>query len=315
MAMSPEAIADRRRMTRRLVVWRTVAALAAALAIVAWAGLAGLGDLAGASGDRVAVLEVSGVIGSDRDRADALERVKDDDAIKALVLRIDSPGGTFVGSDDLHRRIRAVAAEKPVVAVINDVAASGGYMAAIAADRIFARRGSITASVGVIFQTPRVSRLLDSVGVDMDVWRSGELKALPSPLEPPPAAAAAQAQAMVDRLFGMFLDMVRERRGLDDAAAAKVADGRVVTGAEALDLGLIDALGDEAAARDWLAEARNVAADLPVEDVTPPPPLERKGMLGQALAYVLGDPAPGAELALSGLLALWSPLAPAGDLR
>jgi len=314
MALSAEAIADRRRLTRRLVIWRSVAAAAAAIAVVAWAGVAGLGGEIGASGDRVAALRVAGVISSDADRADALEAIAENDDIKALILRIDSPGGTFVGSDDLHRQILAVAAKKPVVAVINDIAASGGYMTAIAADRIYARRGSITASIGVIFQSPRVSRLMDSVGVDMDIWRSGDLKALPSPLEESTPAADAHAQEMVDRLFVMFLEMVETRRTLSPAAIDRVRDGRVVTGAEALEIGLIDALGDETDARAWLDENREIDADLPVVDITPKP-LERRDMLGKALSYVFGAPASPREFALSGLLALWRPLAPPPELR
>ena len=191
MALSSEALADRRRMRRRLIWWRSLAAIAIALAVFAWAGVAGLGGLAN-KGDYVAWLAIDGVIVSDDARRDALQAVAEDEAAKALVLRIDSPGGTFVGSDDLFKSIREVAAEKPVVAVIGDVAASGGYMAAIAADRIYARQGSITASVGVIFQSPRVTGLMDNVGVAMDVWRSGDLKARPSPLEETPPKAASQ---------------------------------------------------------------------------------------------------------------------------
>ncbi len=313
MPLTPEAIAERRRMTRRLVYWRTAAALATALAVVAWTEFAGLGDLVHGRGDHVATLDIVGVIVSDDARRDALERAAEDDSIKALLLRIDSPGGTFVGSDDLHNQIRAVAASKPVVAVINDIAASGGYMAAIAADRVFAGRGSITASVGVIFQSPRVSRLMDSVGVDMDIWRSGPLKALPSPFEAAPPAAAAHAQDMVDRLFAMFLAMVAERRQLAPAALALIEDGRVVTGDRAFELGLIDAIGDETAARRWLEAEKHVAASLPSTDITPPSRLKRDGVMGKALAFVLG--APGAELRLNGLLALWRPLAPGVEMR
>lgn len=315
MTLPPEAIADRRRLTRRLVIWRSLAAFAAALAIVAWAGVAGLGDIFGQGGARVATLDLKGVIVSDADRRDALKAASEDDDVRALIVRIDSPGGTFVGSDALYRQLRAFGAKKPVVAVINDVAASGGYMAAIAADRIYASRGSITASVGVIFQTPRVDRLMESVGVDLDVWRSGDLKARPSPFEPTPPAAVVQAQAMVDRLFRMFIGMVKDRRRLDAAALAEVSDGRVVTGERAEELGLIDAIGDETAARDWLAAEKDVDDDLPAVDITPKPELERGGLLGHAMAFVLGDDRAADKYALSGLLAVWRPLAPMAELR
>lgn len=315
MPLSPEAIADRRRLTRRVVLWRSLAALGAAIAVVAWAGAAGVGDLFAGAGDRVARLDVTGVIVSDDARRKAIEAAAEDGGVKALVLRIESPGGTFVGSDDLHRQLLAFAEKKPVVAVIGDVAASGGYMAALAADRIYASRGSITASVGVIFQSPRVDRLMENVGVDMDVWRSGELKARPSPFEESPAAARAQTQEMIERLYGYFRGMVQSRREIDAQSLAIVSDGRVVTGGRALELGLIDGLGDAAAARDWLQAEKDVSAELPVENITPPPPYERRGIVGRTLAFVAGDVRAAENLALSGLLALWRPLSAGGELR
>lgn len=315
MTLPPQAIAERLRLTRRVVLWRSLAALAAALAVVAWAGAAGIGDLFASGGERVAVLDVAGVIASDAQRDAAIKQAEEDDDVKALIVRIDSPGGTFVGSDRLHARISAFAAKKPVVAVIGDVAASGGYMAAVASERIYAGRGSITASVGVIFQSPRVNRLMESVGVDMDVWRSGELKALPSPFEAPSPAVRSQAQTMIERMFGLFLDMVSAGRDLTPAALAEVSDGRVVTGVRALELGLIDAIGDEAAARDWLAAEKNVSVDLPISNITPPPPYAREGLVGRAVGWALGEDAGVSTIGLSGILALWRPLSPTVESR
>jgi protease IV len=307
MALSSEALADRRRMRRRLIWWRSLAAVAIALAVFAGSGVAGLGGLA-SKGDHVALLAIDGVIGSNDARRDALQRVAEDKSAKALVLQIDSPGGTFVGSDDLFKSIREVAAEKPVVAVIGDVAASGGYMAAIAADRIYAREGSITASVGVIFQSPRVTGLMDNVGVAMDVWRSGDLKARPSPLEETPPKAASHAQEMVDELFVMFLGMVEQRRVLPPESVTLIRDGRVVTGASALKLGLIDALGAERDARAWLEVEKQVSEDLPSFDVTPKDEFEGKGWVSTALSRVFGTKKQSDGLLMSGLLALWRPL-------
>ena len=307
MALSSEALADRRRMRRRLIWWRSLAAVAIALAVFAGSGVAGLGGLA-SKGDHVALLAIDGVIGSNDARRDALQRVAEDKAAKALVLQIDSPGGTFVGSDDLFKSIREVAAEKPVVAVIGDVAASGGYMAAIAADRIYAREGSITASVGVIFQSPRVTGLMDNFGVAMDVWRSGDLKARPSPLEETPPKAASHAQEMVDELFVMFLGMVEQRRVLPPESVTLIRDGRVVTGASALKLGLIDALGAERDARAWLEVEKQVSEDLPSFDVTPKDEFEGNGWVSTALSWVFGTKKQSDGLLMSGLLALWRPL-------
>ena len=307
MALSSEALADRRRMRRHLIWWRSLAAVAIALALFAWAGVAGVGNFIN-KGDHVALLSIDGVIVSDDLRRDALATVAEDESAKALVLRIDSPGGTFVGSDDLFKSIREVAAEKPVVAVIGDVAASGGYIAAIAADRIYARQGSITASVGVIFQSPRVTGLMDNVGVAMDVWRSGELKARPSPLEESPPEAATQAQEMVDELFVVFLDMVENRRTLTPESVALIRDGRVVTGATALELGLIDALGAERDGRVWLEAEKQVSKDLPARDITPNGEFEGNGWVSIALSWLFNTKQQSDGLLLSGLLVLWRPM-------
>jgi len=294
-------------MRRHLIWWRSLAAVAIALALFAWAGVAGVGNFIN-KGDHVALLSIDGVIVSDDLRRDALATVAEDESAKALVLRIDSPGGTFVGSDDLFKSIREVAAEKPVVAVIGDVAASGGYIAAIAADRIYARQGSITASVGVIFQSPRVTGLMDNVGVAMDVWRSGELKARPSPLEESPPEAATQAQEMVDELFVVFLDMVENRRTLTPESVALIRDGRVVTGATALELGLIDALGAERDGRVWLEAEKQVSKDLPARDITPNGEFEGNGWVSIALSWLFNTKQQSDGLLLSGLLVLWRPM-------
>lgn len=307
MALSSEALADRRRMRRRLIWWRSLAAIATALAVFAWAGVAGLGNLA-SQGDHVAWLAIDGIIVSDDARRDALQAVAEDKSAKALVLRIDSPGGTFVGSDDLFKSIREVAAQKPVVAVIGDVAASGGYMAAIAADQIYAREGSITASVGVIFQSPRVTGLMGNVGVAMDVWRSGDLKARPSPFEETPSKAAEQVQEMVNELFVMFLGMVEKRRTLPPESLTLIRDGRVVTGTSALKLGLIDALGSEREARGWLEVEKQVSVDLPSRDVTPKDKFDGNGWVSTALSWVFGTKKQSNGFLMSGLLALWRPL-------
>ena len=294
-------------MRRRLIWWRSLAAVAIALALFAWVGLADLGNFT-KKGDHVALLSIDGIIISDNLRRDALAAVAEDESAKALVMRINSPGGTFVGSDDLFNSVREVAAQKPVVAVIGDVAASGGYIAAIAADRIYARQGSITASVGVIFQSPRVTGLMDNVGVAIDVWRSGDLKARPSPLEETPPEAATQAQEMVDELFVIFLDMVEKRRALPPESIALIRDGRVVTGATALKLGLIDALGVERDGRVWLQAEKQVSEDLPVRDITPKGKFEGNGWVSIALSWVFNTKQQSDGLLLSGLLALWRPM-------
>ncbi|MBT6311981.1 MAG: hypothetical protein HOJ21_02130, partial [Alphaproteobacteria bacterium] len=154
----------------------------------------------------------------------------------------------------------------------------------------------------------RVTGLMDNVGVAMDVWRSGDLKARPSPLEETPPKAASQAQEMVDELFVMFLGMVEQRRVLPPESVTLIRDGRVVTGASALKLGLIDALGAERDARAWLEVEKQVSEDLPSFDVTPKGEFEGNGWVSTALSWVFGTKKQSDGLLMSGLLALWRPL-------
>jgi len=296
----PDLMADRRRLKRGLAAWR----LAAVLAVLAAVVMAVQGREPGLVGDHVARLTVEGMILADPARDEALADLAEDDAVKALLVRIDSPGGTLPGSEMLYRSLRKVAEKKPVVAVMDSVAASGGYMAALGAERVFAQRSTITGSIGVIMQTADLTGLLDKLGVEAEAFRSGPLKAQPNPLEPITDEVRRATQAVIDEMHALFVDMVAEGRGMDRAAVARLADGRIYSGQEAVRLGLVDAVGGEDEARAWLAAERGVAADLPVEDVVPG--REEAGMLrelvGMAGKTLIPEP-----LILDGLLAVWHP--------
>ena len=252
---------EERRPKRRLFTfWRVVAVLA--LALAGWAVF----TEAGPSGPYVARHAVAGLITDDPRREALLDRIARDENARALILRIDSPGGTTAGAEALFDAVRRVAAEKPVVAVMGEAAASGGYVAAIAADRVLARGNTLTGSIGVIVQTPQVSGLLGLLGVEMREVKSSPLKAAPSPFSDPPPEAVAWQRELVADSYAWFRGLVAERRGLDGAALDRVADGRVFTGRQALALGLVDALGAEREAREWLAE-QGVAKDLPAREM------------------------------------------------
>lgn len=254
---------DRRRLKRWLVFWRALAIVAIVAAVIA--GVGRFRD--GALRDHVARLAVEGLILADPALVEALAEVAADARAKALIVRIDSPGGTFVGGESLFRSLRAVAAEKPVVAVMGTVATSAGYMTAIAADRIFALEGTITGSIGVIMQTTDITELLGKIGISAEAIKSAPLKATPSPLEPLTDEARAATQTIIDDMHALFTAMVAERRGFDAERARVLADGRVYSGRQALKNDLIDAIGDESEARIWLAEAKEISEDLPTRDV------------------------------------------------
>jgi protease IV len=294
--------------------WRWIA-IAALVALVI--GIIAAGRYEQPRGPHVARLEVSGLITGDERQLKLIREMRDEDDVKALIVRIDSPGGTTVGSEALYEELRGFAKSKPVVAVMDSVAASGGYITALAADRIYARGNTITGSIGVIFTYPDVSQLLGIVGVKMEEVKSGALKAVPSGYAPVSENARSVMQDMVNEGFGWFKGLVRERRALDGATVDRLSDGRVYSGRQALAEKLIDGLGTEVEARDWLATQKQIAPD--IETLTRKPPPEPDGPwfdmpLGKAAATVLTDVFgldgirhKAARAQLDGLLVLWHP--------
>lgn len=300
MSFDPDAVIDRRRLKRKLRWWQAATLVAATLAIIA--GLQA-GDLL-FKHDTVARLRIAGLIVEDYRRDALLADIAEDPSVRALIVHVDSPGGTVVGGEDLYRSLRAVSENKPVVAVMGTVAASAAYMTAVAGDRVFAREGTITGSIGVLFQTADITGMLDKLGIKPETLKSGPLKAVPSPTEPLTDEARAATQALVFDLFEFFVDLVAERRPLDRAQVLQLADGRVYTGRQAVANGLVDAIGGETAARDWLAEAKDIPRDL--RAVTVKPKRERTG-LSEALSGLTGKSLFSNALTLDGLLSVWHP--------
>ena len=298
MALDADYLIDRRRLKRRLSFWRGLGILAVLLAALAAFGR--FSDIGG--GDYIARHAVQGLIVEDVRRNRALAGIAEDDSARALIVRIDSPGGTVVGGESLYRSLRAVADRKPVVAVLGGLATSAGYMAAIGADRVVARRSTITGSIGVVMHTTEISGLLDKLGIGAETIRSGPLKAMPSGFEKLTDDGREVLQELIADSHRMFLDLVAERRGLEGAGLARVADGRVLTGRQAMDADLIDAIGGETDAVAWLEAEKGVAAGLPVRDVGKPDRfarlLDRAASLGERTIF-------SERLTLDGLVSVW----------
>ena len=310
MISEAELIVDRRRLKRSLTVWRILAVLLAlgAVAALLWSGRG--------FENHIARIKVDGLITGDQPTLDLLKKVEETDKVKAVILRIDSPGGTTAGSEAIYDAVRKLSAKKPVVAVMDTVAASGGYITALAADRIVARGNTITGSIGVIFSFPEFSRLLDTVGVKMEELKSGELKAEPSPYRPVSDKARAVSMEMVQDGFNWFMGLVAERRKLPMERVRQLSDGRVYTGRQALDVKLIDELGGEEKAVAWLEGEKKLAADLPIEDWAPKRSNDPTGLGFAAADIVLraiglgelaGFEAAAERAKLDGLLVLWHP--------
>lgn len=263
--MDELAITDRRILRRKLSFWRWVTALFLLFAGFALFAYSGLGEVRERARNHVARVSVSGLIQDDRELVERLERIAESTSAKALIVTISSPGGTTYGGEVVYRAIRKVAAKKPVVSDVRTLAASAGYMIALAGDRIVAGETSITGSIGVIFQYPQIKDLMDKLGVSLESIKSRPLKAEPSPFHPPSDEAKAMIQTMIDDSYDWFVDLVAERRNLPRPEALALADGRIFTGRQALDSKLIDEVGGYDEIRAFLAE-RKVSEDLPVVD-------------------------------------------------
>lgn len=281
MSLETDLLLDRRRLKRRLVFWRCFAV--AALVLVATLILRETGLTPDT--EHLARLNVTGAITENRKLIDLLRDVAEDDDTKALIVAINSPGGTVSGGESLYRAIAAVAEKKPVVAVMGGVAASAGYMVAMPTHRVFARESTLTGSIGVLLETGDVSGLLGKLGIATEAIVSGPLKDQPNYTRPLSPAGREALQGIVTDMFEQFVAMVAKGRRMDPVRVRLLADGRAFTGRQALSLGLIDAIGDEQDARKWLAAEKGIDADLPVWDLSTASLASRT--LGAGLAEVV----------------------------
>src|ERR1700733_5927343 len=322
MSLDSDVIVDRRRIRRKLTFWRVASVIIAIAAIAVIGTLASPGGRnAFATTGSIARVNIEGLIRSDQDRVEALERLGKSRAA-AGVVHINSPGGTTAGSEQLYDSLMRLKEKKPLVVVVEGLAASGGYITAIAADHIVAQQSSLVGSIGVLFQYPNFSELLKTVGVQVEEVKSSPLKAAPNGFEPTSPEARAALDSLVKDSYAWFRGLVKERRGMDDALLEKVSDGRVFTGHQAVELKLIDQLGDEKTAVAWLVAQKGVKADLPVRDYKLTPrfgdltflrtaatvTFDALGLSAVARQIEQTGMAQAADrLGLEGMLALWHP--------
>ena len=300
MSLDADYVVERRRLKRRLTFWRVLGVVALVAAVVAAAGRFDLRR----QQDHVAQIAIGGLIFDDPARDEAMKEVADDDKVKALLVKIDSPGGTYVGGEALYESLRQVGEKKPVVAIMGTTATSAGYMSALGSDHIVARSSTLTGSIGVILQTADVTGLLDKIGIKSVVVKSGPLKAQPNPLEKFLPAARKATEAIIADYFDMFVTLVAERRSLSREQVLKLADGRVFSGRQAKKAGLVDALGAEPEARKWLSETHKIADSLPVKEVKVKHEDEPwRDLFDSMIGKVMFSE----RLSLDGVIALWHP--------
>jgi protease-4 len=302
MSLDADAIVDRRRMRRKLTFWRVSALVIALLAIVGASLLFVPGSRLMPPGAYVARIKIQGLIRGNQDR-------------------VDSPGGTTAGSEQLYDSLRELQGKKPMVVVVDGLAASGAYIAALSAEHIVAQETSLVGSIGVLFQYPNFTDVLKTIGIKVEEVKSSPLKAAPNGFEPTSPEARAAIEAIVVDSYAWFKGLVKDRRKMDDGQLAKVSDGRVFTGRQAVGLKLIDGLGNEKTALAWLEKEKQVPANTPVRDYSLQPRFSEFSFLHvaawtfeavglTAIAHRIeewGAVQAVERLNLDGLLALWHP--------
>jgi protease IV len=322
MSLDADLIVDRRRMRRKLTFWRVFAVVVAIAAIGAVAAALGPRQFGATGGSQIARVTITGLIRNNAERVKALTDLSKSSSARAVIVHVDSPGGTTAGSEQLHNALRLVAEKKPTVVVVDGLAASGGYIAAMAGDHIVAEDTSLVGSIGVLFQYPNFADLLKTIGVQVETVRSSPLKAAPNGFEPTSPQAKAAIESIVMDSYAWFRDIVKSRRKLDGEGLERVADGRVFTGRQAIGLKLIDEIGNEQTAIDWLAKEKGIDPKLPVRDwplaaalgdlsfihLGAATLLDAVGLTALARRVAEAGSIQGLErLNLDGLLALWHP--------
>jgi protease IV len=264
VGLEADLLLDRRRLKRRLFFWRVLAILLG-LGVI---GLATGARMTTFGGSRhVERISVTGIITQNQKLIDAVDALGKDSNVAAVIVAVDSPGGSVSGGESLHDALVRLAALRPVVTVMGGTAASAGYMISLPAARIFASAATLTGSIGVILETGNAGGLLDKLGLSAEAIISGPLKDQPSFTHGLSPEGRTYLQALVMDMYGQFVTMVATARHLDESKVRTLADGRAYTGRQALPLGLIDEIGGEPEARAWLERDRQVPASLPVRDL------------------------------------------------
>lgn len=255
----------------KLHKWKNIALLLGVFSLLLVIRFIFGGSLLGGvpSEDCIASFKIEGVIVEDDFRSKVLKEIAEEKSVKAVIVNIDSPGGGIVGSEILFEDLRAIAAKKPMVVMMGSVAASGGYMAAVASDYIIARNGTLTGSIGVLMESQEFTELAKKVGVTFNTYKSAPLKASPSPFEKTTPLVDRVVKESIADSYQFFTELVRDRRGakINKNFANIVFDGRVFTGRQAVRVGLIDEIGGKDQALSYLEANKINVKKLPIHEI------------------------------------------------
>ena len=253
--------------------------------------------------ETIAKIKLEGIINDKKDFIDRLESITENENIKGLLVVVNSPGGTFVSSKEVYDALEKISKNIPTSVYMRELATSGAYLASLGVDKIFANNGTITGSIGVILQTAELTTLLEKVGVRPIIIKSGELKAVPNPLENLEEENLLYMKKIIERLQEEFIELVEKKRNLGSEAKSKIADGRIFTSKQAKALNLIDSVGSESDAIEWIKSEGNLGDEvdiLELDSVKSLVDLLKVNVLKKSFNYF--------NLNLNnGILAIWTP--------
>ncbi|MDX1949308.1 MAG: signal peptide peptidase SppA [Rickettsiales bacterium] len=265
--MNSDQIIERNKLKKQISTWRILAFVTLLIAIFLVFGDSKNISQVSRAGAYIARVKIDGVIFENSSRDEILNEIAEDKNVKAVILSVNSPGGTAVGGETLYKSIKKLNDKKPVVTIMNSVAASAGYLVTLGSERIFAHQGTITGSIGVIMEIPNVKEASDKLGVKFNYIRTSPLKASPSLFEEVNPEALKVYKDMMQDFFVYFKNVIVEERKLPASEVEKLADGRIFSGFSAKQKGLVDEIGGEDEAIEWLVKNKKISSKIEVEDV------------------------------------------------
>lgn len=267
MSLTPDQIVDRMQLKRKMTSWRFIAVISLVLLILSLFAGKELHRVAVIDGEYIARVRIDGEIFHDTGRIEKLEKLAEDRGASAIILHVNSPGGTVVGGEALYNTVLRLAQNKPVAIVMEDIATSAGYMVAIAGDYLVAYNGTITGSIGVLSMSYEFTDLADKLGIKFHNFKTSPLKGGPLPTEKLSPEMEQSMYVTLHEIYNMFFNMVQTRREIDKNKLQAIANGDVYTGKQALELGLIDAIGDETTALKWLHTEKKINPRIKIRDI------------------------------------------------
>lgn len=270
MSLNGDQIIERSRLKNKLSKWRGVAIFLLVITIILFLQKNSLTsfNISGGGGSYIGEISIKDVIFDDNKRLEKILAIKKNQNVKALIVNINSPGGTVAGSEAIYAALRSISESGiPVIAVLGDVAASGGYMVALGADKIIARNGTTTGSIGVLLEVPEITDLAQKIGVNFTIIKSSPLKASPSMVEKTSPEAHKAVESVINDSYNFFVGLVEVRRNLAPEIAKSLADGRVYTGKQAMENKLIDQIGGKEEAIKLLQSDYAISNSLSVKEI------------------------------------------------